>query len=294
MAEVAEVASTAANVASTAGRPAAPVTAEDVGSFYDTVTDLFAASYDGNLHVGYWTEQRESDTLAAATDRMTDELITRLGASPGQRVLDIGCGTGKPALRLARKLDVEVVGISVSHHQVAQANELARQAGLAARTHFEHADATALSYPDESFDAAWMVESLSHITDRRRALAEVARVLRRRGRLVIADGMLVSALDQSRAALIAELCASMQLNSPGNAEEYQELLAAAGLELVDISDITEHTRYSYTRLAQAMRQERDVYVRHLGEDEFERATSALERADTLAELRYVLVTAYRI
>jgi SAM-dependent methyltransferase len=94
------------------------------------------------------------------------------------RVLDIGCGQGELAQRIASELDVEVVAVDQSARMV----DLTRERGVDARL----GDVQALDFPDGSFDcviAAWM---LFHVPDLDRALGEIGRVLRAGGRLVAA------------------------------------------------------------------------------------------------------------
>lgn len=91
-------------------------------------------------------------------------------------VLEVGSGEGELAARLCDELGVEVVAIDQSERMV----ELTRARGVDARV----GDVTELPFDDGSFDvavAAWM---LYHVRDIDRAIAELARVLRPRGRLV--------------------------------------------------------------------------------------------------------------
>ena len=92
------------------------------------------------------------------------------------RVLEVGCGPGELAARIGGELGAEVVAVDISPRMV----ELARARGVDARV----GDVQALPFEDASFDcavAAWM---LYHVPDVERALSELARVLRRGGRLV--------------------------------------------------------------------------------------------------------------
>jgi len=94
------------------------------------------------------------------------------------RVLEVGCGEGELAARVALEPGVEVVAVDQSERMV----ELARARGVDARV----ADVQELPFEDASFDvaiAAWM---LYHVPDLDRGLAELARVLRPGGRLVAA------------------------------------------------------------------------------------------------------------
>jgi SAM-dependent methyltransferase len=93
-------------------------------------------------------------------------------------VLEVGCGTGELAARVAREVGADVVAVDASERMVA----LAREHGVEALV----ADVQALPFADESFDcvvAAWL---LYHVHGRERAISECARVLRPGGRLVAA------------------------------------------------------------------------------------------------------------
>jgi ubiquinone/menaquinone biosynthesis C-methylase UbiE len=96
-------------------------------------------------------------------------------AGPG-RVLEVGCGSGDVAERIALELGAEVVALDQSARMV----ELTRARGVDARV----GDVQELPFADGEFDcavAAWM---LYHVLDVERALDELARVLRPGGRLV--------------------------------------------------------------------------------------------------------------
>ena len=128
-----------------------------------------------------------------------------------ERVLEVGCGEGELAARLASELGAGVVAIDQSPRMV----ELALARGVDARV----ADVQALPFEDGSFDvvvAAWM---LYHVPDLQRGLSEVARVLRRGGRLLAVT---------NRADHLAELFALAGIERcdlPFGGENGAELLA---------------------------------------------------------------------
>jgi SAM-dependent methyltransferase len=97
------------------------------------------------------------------------------GLSP-RRVLEVGCGMGTFAERLARETGAEVVATDLSPRMV----ELAAARGLEARV----ADVQALPFADEEFDCAVANAMLYHVQDLDRALSELVRVLQPGGRLV--------------------------------------------------------------------------------------------------------------
>lgn len=100
-----------------------------------------------------------------------------LQAGPGRTIADVGTGTGRAALALART-GAEVIGLDASVEMLAVAARRAREAGLAIR--FERGDAHALPLGDRSVDAAVCLRVLMHTPDWRRCLGELCRVARTR------------------------------------------------------------------------------------------------------------------
>ena len=263
----------------------------EVGQLYDQLSDELTEALGGNIHFGYWYDDRDQCTFQQAAEQMTDQLIQRLDPQPGQRVLDVGCGIGTPAIRLARERDARVVGISVSQRQIKQANERVRAAGLANRASFEYADAMALPYPDASFDAAWAVESMLHMPDRSQVLREIARVLRPGARLVIADFLLRQQLDAEKEALVIEFCEVSQVESIIGAADYRRLVEDAGLTPVEITDVTTYTRSSLSAMSAPLWARREVLIPVIGSELLEKIRAVTTRVDALPEIGYVLLTA---
>ncbi|MDQ0777558.1 cyclopropane fatty-acyl-phospholipid synthase-like methyltransferase [Streptomyces aurantiacus] len=267
---------------------------EDVQELYDRASEKFAALYDDNLHFGYWDDDSDDTSLAAATDRMTDLFIESLEIAPGRRVLDIGCGTGRPALRLARARGAEVVGISISGRETQRANERGLSEGLERQVRFERADAMALPYGSASFDAAWALESMGHMSDRAQTLRETARVLRPGGRLVIADGYRYEdRADAAGLALMDRLCAAFRMAPPPTLDGHADLLAAAGFTLVACRDLSPHARRSMTRLIEIMEEKSGELAPLVGEEAFGLLMETLKTAAPSDLMGYVLLTARR-
>jgi SAM-dependent methyltransferase len=93
-----------------------------------------------------------------------------------RRVLEVGCGPGELAARIADELGAEVVAVDISPRMV----ELARGRGVDARV----GDVADLPLASEEFDCALAAWMLYHVPDVDRALGELARVLAPGGRLV--------------------------------------------------------------------------------------------------------------
>jgi ubiquinone/menaquinone biosynthesis C-methylase UbiE len=127
------------------------------------------------------------DPVIAATTRertFKARLLDQLDPKPGQRVLDLACGTGTLARSIAERApDAEVVGVDGDPEM------LARARAKAPALRFDEAMAQQLPYEDASFDAVVTSLFFHHLTRDAKldALAEVARVLRRGGELHVAD-----------------------------------------------------------------------------------------------------------
>jgi arsenite methyltransferase len=109
-----------------------------------------------------------------------------LGASPGERILDVGCGPGFYAEELLAEVGGTgaVVGLDSSPQMLAVA---AHRVEGHANVTFREADATSLPVEDAAFDAALSVQVLEYVPDADRALAEMYRAVRPGGRVVVWD-----------------------------------------------------------------------------------------------------------
>jgi arsenite methyltransferase len=109
-----------------------------------------------------------------------------LGATPGDRVLDIGCGPGFYCAELVAEVGAKgsVVGVDGSASMLALA---ARRCEGAENVEFQEADATSLPVPDSSVDRALSVQVLEYIAEPDAVLAEIYRALHPGGRIVVWD-----------------------------------------------------------------------------------------------------------
>jgi demethylmenaquinone methyltransferase / 2-methoxy-6-polyprenyl-1,4-benzoquinol methylase len=109
---------------------------------------------------------------------------------PGDRVLDVACGTGDLALELAARVGPagEVVGCDFSERMLELARaKAAGPAGAGAAVRFEWANALELPYPDDAFVAATVGFGARNLADLEQGLREMARVVRPGGRVVVLE-----------------------------------------------------------------------------------------------------------
>jgi ubiquinone/menaquinone biosynthesis C-methylase UbiE len=127
-------------------------------------------------------------TWLLGVPRIHRRLVELAAIEPGHRVLEIGCGPGGLVLRAQRMHpDAEIVGLDPDPLALAKARRKAERAGRPVR--FDQGKAGELPYPDESFDRVLSSFMFHHLDDaeKRRALAEVRRVLRPGGQLHLVD-----------------------------------------------------------------------------------------------------------
>jgi ubiquinone/menaquinone biosynthesis C-methylase UbiE len=118
-----------------------------------------------------------------------DAYLGLLGIADGQRVLDVGCGSGAVTRAIARRVGDRgvAVGLDPSPALLEVARELAREAGLGDRIELYEGSALRLPFPDRSFDAVLCATVLSHVPGGEAAIPELVRVLRPGGRLGVFD-----------------------------------------------------------------------------------------------------------
>jgi ubiquinone/menaquinone biosynthesis C-methylase UbiE len=120
--------------------------------------------------------------------RFKEGLLEQAAPEPGQRVLDLGCGTGTLAMMVkAAQPEAEVFGLDADPEILALARGKAEAA--AAEVRFDEGLSTELPYEDRSYDRVLSTLFFHHLTgaEKRRTAAEIARVLRPGGELHLGD-----------------------------------------------------------------------------------------------------------
>ena len=141
---------------------------DDASRLADAAYVRFQYADDEKLRVRIETHERYSEN----TMPFVEWVLGHVDARPGQRLLDVGSGPGQYHSRLG---DVRVVAMDLSAGMLAKV-----------RVPAVRADAQALPFAEGSFDRVMANHVLYHVPDQRRALAEIRRVVRSGGRVVLA------------------------------------------------------------------------------------------------------------
>lgn len=112
------------------------------------------------------------------------EFLERLNVQPGTRMLDVGCGAGQLAIPAARA-GIHVTGVDIAPNLIEQARARASAENLAAQ--FDEGDAEMLPYPDAKFDVVVSLIGAMFAPRADRVAAELLRVCRPGGRIVMAN-----------------------------------------------------------------------------------------------------------
>ena len=161
--------------------------------------DYAAWSREFNMHFGYYRVPANPLRREAMLEQMNAEVLARLhlDATDAPHLLDLGCGLGATLRSFARHLpSATLLGLTRVPWQVERARALNEAAGCGPRVCVIEDNYEGTVLPNAAFDGVYALESSCHAhgADKRRLLQEAHRLLRPGGRLVVADGFLVTDL----------------------------------------------------------------------------------------------------
>jgi len=203
-----------------------------VADHYDELDPIHRQVWGDHVHHGLWVTGRE--TAKEAVEALVDAVADRLNLEPGQECVDIGCGYGATARRLAMTRKVRVTGFTLSAEQGTYA-----AAHPAPGVDIQVRDWLFNGLPDASADAAWAIESSEHMVDKPGFFAEAHRVLAPGGRLVVCAWLAgTDARGWKVRHLLEPICREGRLPSMGTREDYEAMATAAGFTVTGYEEVS--------------------------------------------------------
>jgi microcystin synthetase protein McyJ len=217
---------------------------KDAAAYYTTLGDDVIDFLDEGfvdddkplwLNLGYWKEAR---TYPDACVAMVELLGTRAGLQPGDEVLDVGVGFAEQDFVLLERFEVSrVTGIDITPVHIEKGRERVAKRGLQDRIDLRLGSATAMEFPDATFDRVLALECAFHFDTREQFLREAFRVLKPGGCIAIADMLPVPDKKTSRATAFARKYGHVPEANLYDREEYPRRLSAAGFGDVRVESI---------------------------------------------------------
>lgn len=202
-----------------------------------------------SLHYGYWDKSTKS--FPEALLNINKVMSAKACINSSSVVLDAGCGIGGSSLWLAKNIGCHVTGISLSDRQVADANAKALEDHLSTLAIFEKKDFTNTFYPSESFDVIWAIESVCHAFNKADFTKEAFRLLKKGGRLILADFFKKDGLDEYESKQIKSWAEGWAIDDFETIENFQAFLQESGCENIKLENATKNIIPSALRLYRA-------------------------------------------
>ena len=202
----------------------------------DSKVDLHSSEADKKLQLEFnqWAAAGRGDEMESHHTDITEQTLALMDIQPGNRILDLGCGTGWASRRMARIATAgEVVGLDVADEMLRRAEQLS-----SAFRNVRYAWGSAESIPeaDNTFSKVLSVESFYYYADQGKALDELRRVMSPGARLFI----LINLYKDNHYSLrwVTELKVPVQALSEA---EYKALLEKHGFKNVEARSIPDNS-----------------------------------------------------
>ena len=216
----------------------------------------------------------------------------QLAIGPDSDVLEVGSGSGGPAVYLALARGCRLTGVDINEHGVRNAADLAASRGVSDRVHFRAIDAgRPLPFPDGRFDAVVSNDAMCHIRARSVALGEWHRVLRPGGRALFTDAMVITGIVSHEEIATRSSIGFYLFVPPG---ENERLLKAAGFDILGVEDVTQNAADVARQWHDARARQRDALVAREGPANFDGLQRFLLCVHTLSVERRLSRYAYLV
>lgn len=226
---------------------------EDIARYYDLSESHYRLFWDldksKSLHYGYWDSSTKN--FSEALLNINKILAQYAAISKEDLVLDAGCGVGGSSVWLAKNIGCKVTGISLNEKQVKHANAFVSREAVGHLVNFEQKDYTDTDLADESFDVVWAIESVCHTPDKSAFIKEAFRLLKKGGRLIVADFFKKDGLQGKEAEQVQQWANGWAVEEYDTTENFNHHLAEAGFLNIDFENANAAIMPSAKRLYRA-------------------------------------------
>jgi SAM-dependent methyltransferase len=251
------------------------ITMSNTVDLYDNVYGDYESEAEAAVRRATYGEDIGQSSWMTATEWLG--FADRLAIQPGSHLLEVGSGSGGPAVFLAATRGCRVTGVDINAHGVRNAARLAAQRQLGDRVTFASIDAGGpLPFEDASFDAVVSNDAMCHIADRLLVLREWRRLVRAGGRMLFTDAMVITGLVSHDELAIRSSIGYYVFVPPG---ENERLITEAGWRLLSVEDTTP----AAAAVAGRWRAAREQHRRALADREGDANFSGLQRFLTCVE-----------
>jgi SAM-dependent methyltransferase len=255
---------------------------------YDTYYDKFSADAQAVVRTETYGED-----IGQSSWMTLDEIrhfIRLLAIDAWTKVLEVGSGSGGPALFLAKETGCRLIGVDVNEFGVKNANELAKKRGLADRAEFKLVDAgKPLPFDESSFDVVFSNDVMCHVPERQNVLREWHRILKPGGRMLFTDALVVTGIVSHEEIAKRSSIGLFYFLPPG---ENERMIKEAGFEIGTTEDLTRAAADISKRWHDAREEHRDAMIKIEGEENFDGLQEFLRCVHTLTSERRLSRFAY--
>jgi len=215
-----------------------------------------------------------------------DELrhfIDILEINDASKVLEVGSGSGGPALFLAKETGCKITGVDINEFGITNANAMARERGLSGLAEFTAIDASQpLPFEDGTLDLVFSNDVMCHVPERQNVLNGWYRVLKDGGQMLFTDALVITGIVSNEEIAKRSSIGLYYYVPPG---ENEKMIANAGFEIVAVEDLTKAAADIALRWRDARAKHREAMIAIEGEENFAGLQDFLSCAYTLTSER---------
>lgn len=230
------------------------MTMREIIEYYDQCHSDYRRLWklDRNLAIHYGFYDKRHKTHDDAVINMNRVLAKTAKITSKDNVLDAGCGIGGSSIWIAKNIGAKVTGLNIHGAQLKIANNLAREYNVNHLVKFVKGNFMHTRFPNKRFDVIWGLESVCYAENKKDFLMEAKRLLKNKGRIVVADGFLKKEnLNSKEKEEMEKWLAGWAVPNLASLTEFRTCLDELGFKNIRFRDVTENVLPSSVRMHKA-------------------------------------------